>query len=330
VDESEHGPGVPTEGEAPARRGVCGVLVTYNPEAPLLDTAVSAAIRELDELIIIDNGSRPEGINSIRATVARVSQTGPPVGRLTVCYFGRNMGLPIAFNEAIRIARAAGHRFLLLLDQDSILEAGSVRALLDVYDRWSSRLPIGALEGWNEEPTVLPTDDFLEGYLRRHGPHLEPGLDEDYLATNSGLFIPLDRIDQVGGFDESFFLDAVDFEFSLRLRSHGLRVFRVAGARIRHRRGDPTELHLGPFKGAIRRVNPSRHYYVARDVIRTFRRYAGRFPLIGSILLTMPFREAGLVVLFYPDRWTHLRCIGLGLLHSLLGITGELHPTASG
>jgi rhamnosyltransferase len=330
VGERARGPETPAGSPGSAHRGVCGVLVTYNPDPPVLDAAVEAGARELDQLILIDNGSRPEGVASLRSTVARVANLAPPLAPITVRYFARNQGLPIAFNEGSRIARAAGHQFLLLLDQDSVLQPGSVRALLEVYDRWSDRIPIGALEGFNEEPTTLPTDDFLEEHLRRHGPPLEPGLTEDYLATNSGLFIPLARLDQVGPFDESFFLDAVDFEFGLRLRSRGLRLLRVAGARITHRRGDPTEVKLGPFKQAVRRVSPSRHYYVARDVMRTFGRYGRRFPLIGSILLSMPFREAGLVVLFYPDRWAHLRCLALGLLHSVEGVTGEFDPTRRG
>ena len=317
-------------GNGNASRGVAGVVVTYNPEPAVLDSAVQAAGRELDELILLDNGSKPEGLAAIRAIVDRAAHSPTPVAPITVHYFGRNRGLPMAFNEAIRLARAAGRQFLLLLDQDSILQPGAVRALLDVYDRWSDRLPIGALEGFNEEPTVLPTDDFLEAYLRRHGQPLEPGLTEDYLATNSGLFIPLNQVDQVGGFDESFFLDAVDFEFGLRLRSKGFRLLRVASARIIHRRGNPVEVKLGPFKQALRRVSPSRHYYVARDVMRTFGRYGRKFPLIGSILLSMPFREAGLVVLFYPDRWDHLRCIALGLLHSVQGVSGEYDPLHTG
>jgi GT2 family glycosyltransferase len=330
VDDPPRGTDVSPAGREKGRGGVCGVLVTFNPDGPLLESAVDAATRELDELVLIDNGSRPEAVAAVREILARVSQAEIPRARISPRYFDRNRGLPVAFNEAIRMARAGGHDFLLLLDQDSVLRPDAVRALLDVYARWNARVPIGALEGFNEEPTVLPTDDFLEGYLRRHGPPLEPGLDEDYLATNSGLFIPLARIDEVGGFDESFFLDAVDFEFGLRLRSHGFRLLRVAGARIGHRRGEPTDLRLGPFKGAVRRVSPSRHYYVARDVMRTFRRYGRRFPLIGAILFSMPFREAGLVVLFYPNRWTHLRYIGLGLLHSVEGITGQFPPPASG
>jgi rhamnosyltransferase len=307
-------------------RGVCGILVTFNPKPGLLGEVLQAANEQLDHLIVIDNGSELPGVEAIRQLSAQGKTPGPP--SMTVLYHPANLGLPIRFNEAIRFARDAGYRFVLLLDQDSVLQPGAIRSLLGAYDRVSAALPVGALEALNEEPFVLPTDDFLAGYWRRMFPRLPGGLSDDFLGTNSGLFLPLAVLGRVGGFDESYFLDAVDFEFSLRLRSAGLRVLQVPEARIRHQRGE-----TGPSTGStprppVRRVLAVRHYYVARDVLRTWARYRRRFPLVGLLMLSMPFREALLVLLYYPDRATHWRYLGLGAVHALRGVTGPL-PTSA-
>ncbi len=301
-------------------RGVCGILVTYNPEPRLLEAVLSEAVTQLDHLIVFDNGSRAETVDHMR----RLAGTARALhgARITEHYYPSNLGLPIRFNEALRIAKGANDRFALFLDQDSVLEPGAVERLLHAHDRVTGRLPIEALEARNVEPVVLPTDDFLAGYWRRRYPPLEADLTDDLLGTNSGLFLPLEVIDRVGGFDESYFLDAVDFEFTLRLRSKGGRVLQVPTARIQHQRG---ELDPGSDRApTIRRVQPFRHYYVARDVFRTWARYWRKFPVVGMLLLSMPFREAVLVLLFYRDRRTHLRFLALGTVHALRGITGPM------
>lgn len=303
-------------------RGVAAILVTYHPEPRLLDEVLRAAGGQVDHLIIIDNGSSPSAVQDIRR-IAGTLRTTRTI-RVTEVYSPENRGLPIPFNEGIRIARDAGDRFVLFLDHDSVLLPGAVPRLLEENDRLAGAIPLGALEAHNDEPIVLPTDDFLAGYWRRHAPTVADGVTDDFLGTNSGLFVPLTTIDRIGGFDEGYFVDAVDFEFSLRLRSAGLRLLQISDARIRHQRGEPSPAGSRPPRFEFRRVRPARHYYVARDTFRTWRRYWRKFPLVGLFLFSMPVRELMLVILFYTDRRAHLYYLGLGTLHAMLGVRGPL------
>lgn len=309
-------------------RGVCAVVVTYNPEPTLLSEVLTSAAGQVEELIILDNGSGPEGRAGLERAVAD-TRAALPAARLTLGYSPTNRGLPIPFNEAIEKARVAGHRFLLILDHDSVLQPGSAASLVAEYERLHRHVDVGALEAFNDEPMVLPTDDFLDGFYRRRDAGLGGGVSDDFLATGSGLFVPLGVFQRTGGFDETYFLDALDFEFSLRLRAHGLRVLRVPSARIRHQRGErATADQRGRWWGGVRMVRPVRHYYVARDVLRTWSRYGRRFPLVGLFLLSMPVRETILVLCFYRERRAHLHYLGLGVLDALTGVSGPLQPTA--
>jgi rhamnosyltransferase len=184
--------------------------------------------------------------------------------------------------------------------------------------------PLGAVEAYNDEPVTLPTDEFLRGHLERKGRSDGHGAVEDYLVTNSGLFLSLDVAQETGGFDESFFLDAVDFEFGLRLWSRGLKVYKVVAARIRHQRGETSIPEGSRPTWRIRRASPTRHYYVGRDVVRTLRRYGRQFPFMGLILLSMPIREFGLILLFYRNRRPHLHYLALGVVHGLENRGGPL------
>lgn len=322
----------PTLAESPpGRGGVCAVVVTYNPDAGTLRPVLDAALAEASALTVIDNGSSESSLAEIREAIAGARSAAPSGRRVTERFFSENRGLPIAFNEAIAISRDAGDRFLLLLDHDSVLLPGAVAGLVAAYDRLAPSVPVGALEAFNEEPFVLSTDDFLDAYYRRRGLSAGPELTDDFLATNSGLFFPVELPAKVGGFDESFFLDSVDFEFGLRIRTAGYRVLRLRTARIRHRRGEPVLDAKGRRGWGVRKVRPFRHYYVARDVLRTWRRYGRRYPLVGLLLATMPLRELMLVLLFYDHRRPHLHYLALGTMHALEGIHGRLGepPTAA-
>ena len=306
-------------------RGVCGILVTYNPEIDVLKAVLAAATAQLDALILTDNGSASDKVGAIRSLVDEIRQRAgsPPV---VDRFSSVNQGLPVAFNQALSAAKAAGHKFVLFLDHDSILQPGAVTELLSEFDRLNETVPLGALEAYNEEPLELPTDDFLDGYYRRRGFTAGEKAVDDFLATNSGLFVPIAVVDRTGGFDETYFLDAADFEFGLRLRSRGLRVLRVPSARVRHQRG---ESPVGPGRvlgWGVRRIAPERHYYVARDTLRTFLRYGRSYPLVALVLLSMPLREMLLVILFYRNRRAHLYNLWLGIFHALRGIRGPLFP----
>jgi len=304
--------------------GVCAVVVTYNADVGVLREVLVAALAQVDELYVLDNGSTGEAVARLRALLEELRLRPPVPARLTPIFLPKNLGLPIPFNRAIALARGSGHRFVLLLDHDSILEPGSVGALAASYDRLGCVVPLGALEAINDEPFQLATDDFLEGYHRRKGWGLRDGIADDFLATNSGLFFPVDLVDRVGGFDESFFLDGSDFEFGLRIRARGLRILRVPSARIRHFRGETSAAGAQGPAWRIRKVQPVRHYYVARDMLRVWRRYARRFPLIGLLLLSMPVREGFLVLFFYSDRRTHLAYLARGVLDALQGVSGPI------
>jgi rhamnosyltransferase len=308
---------------APRTAGrVCAVLVTYNPDPSMLEAVIQAAVEQVDELLILDNGSDPGAQAEVLAAAQKWGASAPDTALVTARTLGQNRGLAVAFNEAIDFARSRGHEFLLLLDHDSVLAPGAVPTLVREYFRLAPQGFVGAVEAFNEEPSVMPTDDFLEGYLRRRSHSTAAGVTEEFLTTNSGFLLPLAIVDKVGRFDESFFVDAVDFEFGLRLRSSGWAVYRIPSARILHRRGEPTEARVGPLRWRFRQVAPQRHYYVGREALRLSGRYIRRYPLIGLFLLSMPLREAALVVLFYPDKGTHLRALGVGMLHAATGVRG--------
>jgi len=124
---------------------------------------------------------------------------------------GINLGLPEAYNAAIQRGLSRGAKYLLLLDQDSVVSddflSGVVRAL-------GQRGPEEVV--W--VPIVLSNDRLISPY--RLSPIGLPqfGLDPrrraaTYFAINSFSLISLDYLQQLGGFERYYWLDALDSWF---------------------------------------------------------------------------------------------------------------------
>src|SRR6185295_14744803 len=89
--------------------------------------------------------------------------------------------------------------------------------------------------------------------------------------------VRLDVIEQIGPYDEGFFIDCIDFDFCLRLRAAGYQVHRVSGAVMRHQVGDAVRMPR-LVTGFYARHPPARRYYMFRNYLSLMERYLVAFP----------------------------------------------------
>lgn len=129
-----------------------------------------------------------------------------------------NGGLSKAYNCAARYARQRGYRRLLLLDQDTVFDAGAA----EVYASADRSVPLWAAQ--LHTASGQPFSPVSLRGLRPRGVSLPAGRYSlaDYAAVNSGLCVDLSCFFAAGGYNEAVRLDFADFQFLRRLR-------RVAG-----------------------------------------------------------------------------------------------------
>jgi len=102
--------------------------------------------------------------------------------------------------------------------------------------------------------------------------------------------VRLSLFDQIGTYDEGFFMDCVDFDFCLRLRRAGHEVCRVPTALMQHQLGDPVNLPHA-VKKYYAQHSPVRRYYMYRNFMYIAERYLFVFPRfifklgLGQVLL---------------------------------------------
>jgi GT2 family glycosyltransferase len=177
--------------------------------------------------------------------------------------YGNNLALGHALREGLPLDR------LLLLNPDTYVRRGAVRALSDFLDEHPE---VGLVGGRSEDPdgtpqvcafrfpTIIgeglahlrfgPLDRLLESRLTRVGVPEEP-MEVDWVS-GAFLMIRLEVIEAVGFLDEAYFLYYEETDFCLRAVRHGWRCWHVPSARVVHLVGTSSGVSTNHIRQARR------------------------------------------------------------------------------
>jgi len=151
-----------------------------------------------------------------------------------------------------------------------------------------------------------------------HRPGTEPC--EDVMTPmTSGCLLNLRAYLEVGPFLDGLFIDFVDNEYCLRLRTRGFAVLRANGARLKHSVGDTRK--YGPFIATNH--SPLRRYYKTRNRFLVFTHYFRHFPGHCLFDLVRLAKEIGSIVLFEGEKLAKLRMMWRGWCDFLRGRYGR-------
>lgn len=240
--------------------GVAAVVVLFHPEIALLRRLYESIRGQVSAVWFIDNTPGSAGPQY-------QPQPGEAAWEVVYRPLGDNQGIAHAQNVGMTASFAEGCNRILLLDQDSMLPAGTVAKLLAAETRLVKQgSPVAAVGPvFVDRKTGLPGKTHHHRWLRLRKPFVdlqavEP-LETDWLIA-SGSLMRRSVMEQVGMMREELFIDTVDMEWGLRARSQGLRSFVVPTAQITHSVGDSFARLLGT---SIILHTETRNYYIARN-----------------------------------------------------------------
>jgi len=191
---------------------ICAVMVTYNPDSPL-EQNIRAVLPHVDKLILVDNGSALP----IRAHIETIASSCP----VEIIWNKENLGLATALNIGIRRALGSGDfAWIATFDQDSQVSAGFRAAMLQAYMACPYRERVGII---GPRHVVFP-ENSMAG-ISHHEKH--DSFREITAVMQSGTFLSTDALRKCGLFDESFFIDYVDFELCLRVRKMAFALLKL-------------------------------------------------------------------------------------------------------
>lgn len=279
-------------------------MVVYNPDSTL-EQNIKALLNEVARLIVVDNCSEP----SVRSRMAALAAAC----NFEVIWNNENTGLAAGLNTGIRDALAnEKYQWIATFDQDSRVFPGFSTAMLAAQ----------AACPFRDRVAIIAPHHLLSSEDGETTPHNDPQLQEITVALQSGSFFSRSALKDVGLFDESFFIDYVDFEYCLRLRNHGYRLIEATDAPIYHLVGTPTRHRFLGITCTVFNHSALRRYYAARNRLRVYRRYVFSDPRwIGHDMWSW-FKEIVKLVLFESNRLEKLAFVARGAWDAIRGRGG--------
>ena len=281
------------------------VTVTYSPGSHL-DRFLSSLTVATDRpvrVVIADNGSTD---GAPEEALRRYPGT-------ELLRTGGNLGYGSAINRAVATA-PGGQEFVLIANPDVVWSPGSIDALLEAAGRWPLAGSLGPLIR-DPDGAVYPSARHLPS-LVRGGMHavlgfawkanpwtksyrqerVEPSERAVGWLSGSCLLVRRAAFDEVGGFDERYFMYMEDVDLGDRLGRAGWLNVYVPGSEILHDKGHSTgrdparnlrahhvstyiylsDRHTGPWRAPLRWTMRGALRARARAAVRKSRRELNR------------------------------------------------------
>lgn len=221
------------------------VIVLYRPTQENLRRVKQIALTCPG--IIVDNSPEP-------------NFTAEKVGQMSYLPLFSNKGIATAQNTALRLLLSDSiQEYVVFLDQDSVLSADYVKAIVHEYIVTKQRIENLAIIG----PTVINIDTQREyKSVIHHNPTDAYGFKPQRDVISSGSCIELQTLREVGIFDEDLFIDYVDFEWCWRAESKGYVCGITSNVQIQHQVGRK-QLSIGGYIVIL--SSPIRYYYQYRN-----------------------------------------------------------------
>jgi GT2 family glycosyltransferase len=278
---------------------VSAIVVSYESRDELGACLASLAAPGV-ETIVVDNASRDGSAD----LVAREHPDARLLRNRSNAGFGRGC------NQG---AALAGAPYLLFLNPDARLEAGALDALARVLEedagagvvgprtlnddgtpQVSFGPALGLLSEWRQRRLVRGVRARDPEVLRRVEAMTSAAAEPDWVS-GSCLLVRRRAFEQVGGFDEAFFLYEEDVDLCVRLRAAGWRVRFEPGAVVRHALG--RSMARNPMKARIEYLRSHLHYYrkhngpVATAILSAGMRLQALGRLVIGLVRPRPRRE---------------------------------------
>lgn len=266
-------------------------IVCYYPKAYQLKKLVYALSRQECRILIADN--TPDGSSIVRELSEKLC--------CDIIYNNENMGIAYAHNQIMQFFSNQGCEWVLLMDQDSLCPSD----MIEKYKKYTKIKKAGIIC-----PTVIyKGDDDAANQI---------GNNRNYCFLRqciaSASLVNSDCWKKAGGFDNSFFIDFVDFDFCYTIREYGYRIIQLKDVILHHELGRLKVVRLGRRKIRITNYPAWRKYFYTRNAVICYRKhrdYKG-YELARDLL-----HNYLKVIMYENDKLRKVNQMNLGLIDGL-------------
>ena len=237
---------------------IAAIVVTYNHDEGL-NKSTKSLIKQVDSIIMVDNGSNDEGKEIINKIKNKYGE------KIEVIFNEENLGIATALNKGVKYALNNDYKWILTMDQDSCAEENMVKIMLETYYAIDE----------NERKDILslfPT--FIDRGIESLDKNNE-NVKYEYVDAEitSGNLLKAEIFEKAGFFDDSLFIDMVDTDYCMRLNELGIKMIRISGAILNHSIGNSKQVKklFGTFNTSNH--SATRRYYMTRNRFYTWNKY---------------------------------------------------------
>jgi GT2 family glycosyltransferase len=216
---------------------VAVVVLCFNRRDDTLACLRSLERARWDRLtpIVVDNGSTDDTLEAVRSQFPRA----------VTLRSEENVGFADGNNIGMRAALEAGADYVLILNNDTIVDEGLFEALIGEALRRPDAGALCPLIHYVDPPDrIWYAGARFDPRAIHNGRHTGYGekeagqyhaVRETGRATGAAMLVPREVIERVGYFDGRLFMQVEDVEYSLRMRAAGYRILFVPQGLVSHR-----------------------------------------------------------------------------------------------
>lgn len=238
----------------------CVGIVLYKPNYERLKQNIEAIEKQVSKVYFFENGY----INDIKIQSLLKSNNK------FVSYISENnVGMAAALNKLIRIAYQDNFRWILTLDQDSVVSLN----IISEYKKfiYKEKLAILVPRIVDINNNNLKSKNELPNFQIIKNP-------EDVISSGSliniGIFMKID------GFNEKLFIDFVDTDYQKRVLDARYFIIKVNSTKISHSVGHIKTYNILSKKVICTNHSAFRRYYMVRNRLYYRKKYFGKKALL--------------------------------------------------
>jgi len=275
---------------------IVAVVPTYRPPASthdLVSTLTDQGVR-----VVVSDDASPCTSDRILCDLGRLRD-------VVVVRHKRNSGIGRALNEGLQSALDSGATWLLTVDQDSRLPDGYVADALN----WMARnLTAADRYGALAAEVIEDASGVMRYPIREVEDHLRT---EEVIQT--GTFWNVTAFAEIGEFDETLGMDAVDAAACLALRRMGYAIGLIPGLVLEHSIGSSTQITLAGRPVMITGHSPERRASMLRNRLRLFPAEFAESPRHALRTIRRVLVNQGVGLMHEGERWEKAKGTARGI-----------------
>lgn len=283
-------------------KNIAAGLVLYNPDLYRLKENIDSIIKQVKSVVLIDNGSL--NIEEVKAELSNYRC-------VTIIKNDKNYGIGFALNQIIKFCIDNHFEWVLTLDQDTVVPK-------DIIKNYVKYITVGKVA------LICPKIQDRNDLIHDNNQNDDEIVFVKKCITSASL-TNVEICKEIGLFDETMFIDLIDFDYCIRLSLMGYRILKVNTSIIIHQLGNLKIYNLLGKKIHVTNHSKERIYYYFRNSIYYSRKHK-RIIRTKEIYWDL-FKKICKINVFEKDKLNKMLYLLRGIEDGLKGRMGPLNDS---